>query len=53
MNYPAEQASDGPWQWATLAAQISWHGRPARAHGQDGRATLGCGTAAPRNDISS
>ena len=24
------------------AAQILWHGRPARALGQDGRATLGC-----------
>jgi len=22
-------------------AQISWHGRPARAHGRDGRATFG------------
>jgi hypothetical protein len=30
------------------AAQISWHGRPARAHGEDGRATLGCGSAALR-----
>jgi hypothetical protein len=31
---------------SSRAAQISWHGRPARAHGQDGRATLGCGSAA-------
>ena len=31
-------------------AQISWHGRPARAHGQDGRATLGCGSAGLYHD---
>ncbi|MGA2077147.1 MAG: hypothetical protein ABSH52_26955, partial [Terriglobia bacterium] len=35
-----------PDQKSLRAAQISWHGRPARAHGQDGRATLSCGSAA-------
>ena len=28
-------------QNSSQASKISWHGRPARAHGQDGRATLG------------
>ena len=35
---------------SSRAAQISWHGRPARAHGQDGRATLGCGSTALYHD---
>jgi len=38
---------------SSRAAQIWWHGRPARAHGQDGRATLGCGSAALWLDPSS